>query len=98
MLLIFLVLERAMVDLPHDAVGGVGRTEHEVAEQSQLRVQLLVAPGDVFWLGHAVGHGQSPNSGNSPEPWNATIRPTPSLVSVSTCSACGWCAPSRPRA
>lgn len=39
----------------HDAVGGIGRTEHEVAEQSQLCVKLLVVPGDAFWFGHAVG-------------------------------------------
>ena len=53
MLLIVLVIECAMVDLPHDAVGGVGRTEHEVAEQLQLK--LVVVLGDVFWFGHAVG-------------------------------------------
>ena len=54
MLLIVLVIECAMVDLPHDAVGGVGRTEHEVAEQSQLCVKLLVVLGEVFWFEHAV--------------------------------------------
>jgi hypothetical protein len=62
MLLIVLVIECAMVDLPHDAVGGVGRTEHEVAEQSQLCVKLLVVLGD-------VSGSDMPLAMSEPEQW-----------------------------
>src|SRR5206468_5345979 len=55
-LLLVVVVERTTVDLLNHAVGGVGRAEHEVAEQSQLCVKLLVVLGVVFWFGHAVGH------------------------------------------
>lgn len=66
MLLIVLVIECAMVDLLHDAVGRVGRTEHEVAEQSQLCVKLRIVLGDVFRFGHAVARVSEPEQWKQP--------------------------------
>src|SRR5205823_12129672 len=86
-LLLVMVIEGTTVNLLNHAVARIGRTEHELAEQPQLCVQRGVVLVGVFLSGHAFP-GQSPNSGNSAEPWNATIRRTPSAVTVSTCSAC----------